>query len=91
MTETNNKKITIPRITSDTRKTDGWIQGVANDGLSFNAKVFDTGSVHGIDNGRVSKLDIRKDGEIIVNFDRGWDVKPNVHRLRKSQQFDFRL
>ena len=40
------------------------------------AKVYDTGSQYGIDEGRVSKLTIKRDGEIVANFDRGWDVAP---------------
>ena len=40
------------------------------------AKVYDTGSQYGIDGGRVSKLTIKRGGEIVANFDRGWDVAP---------------
>lgn len=54
---------------------------------NFEAKLFDEGSTFGIKNGRVSKLAIW-DEEIrqkeqnffkscIVNYDRGWDIKPN--------------
>lgn len=53
---------------------------------TFQAKLFDEGSTFGIDNGRVSKLSIW-DEEVriremdffkacIVNYDRGWDIKP---------------
>lgn len=64
------------RITSDTRKTDEWVKGHGSNKVTFSARVFDKGSVYGIDNGRVSKLFICKDNKIIVNYDRGWDVKP---------------
>lgn len=41
-------------------------------------KHFEEGSPFGIDGGRISKLSIRKVGENrdLVNYDRGWDVKP---------------
>ncbi len=31
---------------------------------------------YGIDNGRISKLSLRMNGECIANYDRGWDLKP---------------
>jgi hypothetical protein len=63
-------------ITKDTRKTDRWVVGEATGGYRFCAKMFDEGSIHGINKGRVSKLEIRSDKGIFVNYDRGWDVKP---------------
>ena len=41
---------------------------------------FEEPSQYGINNGRISKLDIRVDDRIVVNYDRGWDVrvKPNT-------------
>lgn len=62
-------------------KDGGWVNG-AIDGFRFHAKVYDTGSRFGINNGRVSKLEIRdrKTGggtyERIVNYDRGWEIEP---------------
>ena len=41
------------------------------------AKVYDEGSEYGIDGGRISKLQIRIDGVTVVNYDRGWDIKPD--------------
>lgn len=68
----------------DTRN--GWIDGTV-DGFRFQAKVFGEGSRFGINEGRVSKLCIwddqkRQAGQnifaaSIVNYDRGWDIKPN--------------
>lgn len=56
--------------------TDQWVSGKA-DGYLFHAKLFDVGSPFGINNGRVSKLSIAKDGcPMVVNYDRGWDIKP---------------
>ncbi|GHU58590.1 hypothetical protein FACS1894133_3630 [Clostridia bacterium] len=69
-------------ITKDDRRINSWVigevKGIAKSEIRFNAKVFDEGSVYGINNGRVSKLDIRIDGKIAVNYDRGWDVKPQT-------------
>ena len=41
------------------------------------AKVYDEGSVFGIDEGSISKIKIKIDGKTVVNYDRGWDIKPN--------------
>ena len=53
---------------------------------NFQAKLFDTGSTFGINDGRVSKLaiwdeKIRQEKQnffagCVVNYDRGWDIKP---------------
>ena len=44
------------------------------------AKHFEEPSKFGINNGRISKLWIREEGEIepCVSFDRGWDVRPKT-------------
>ena len=39
-------------------------------------KQYPEGSEFGIDGGRISKLTMKRDGEIVCNYDRGWDVKP---------------
>ena len=39
-------------------------------------KAFEEGSEWGINGGKISKLSIKIDGEWVVNYDRGWDVKP---------------
>lgn len=41
------------------------------------AKVYDEGSVYGIDEGRISKLTIKIDGQTVVSYDRGWDIEPD--------------
>lgn len=66
-------------------KGENWVSAVINDGeYTISSKLFDEGSVFGIDEGRVSKLMIR-DASIndfwnscIVNYDRGWDIKPST-------------
>lgn len=66
-------------ITADTRTIDGWVQGIVTDGketYEFCAKVFDEKSIYGINNGRVSKLGVRYKTTPIINYDRGWDLRP---------------
>ncbi len=56
-----------------------WQEGalrVYDDSYHYWAKVYETESQYGIDGGRVSKLTIKRGGEIVANFDRGWDVAP---------------
>lgn len=38
-------------------------------------KHYEEGSQFGIDGGRISKLMIKRGGEIVCNYDRGWDVE----------------
>jgi len=58
-----------------------WTHGKLN-GYQYDIKHFDTGSVFGINGGRISKLTIRRVGRTgaisndLCNYDRGWDVKP---------------
>ena len=39
-------------------------------------KQYDKGSEWGIDGGRISKLMLKRNGKIVCNYDRGWDVEP---------------
>ena len=39
-------------------------------------KVYDEGSEFGFDGGKISKLMLKRDGKIVANYDRGWDVQP---------------
>jgi hypothetical protein len=61
---------------------DNWISGHLDDGYdiyAFSAKVYDEPSRFGIGGGRVSKLSISTGNQgQIVNYDRGWDIKPYV-------------
>lgn len=57
-------------------KGNGFISGEC-DIYKFDAKVYNTGSKLGINNGRVSKLTICDEyGNWLVNYDRGWDTEP---------------
>lgn len=42
-------------------------------------KVYEKGSVWGIFGGRVSKLRVECQDQVVCNFDRGWDVEPVDH------------
>lgn len=51
-------------------------------GYTGQAKVFAGSSEWGIGQGRVSKLFLRTlNGDDVLNYDRGWDVKPDDARL----------
>lgn len=52
-----------------------WTKGMV-DGYDYCIKHFNEGSIYGIDGGKISKLEIRRDGKIHVNYDRGWDIEP---------------
>ena len=55
-----------------------WKSGRISGGYRYEAKVYDTGSEFGINGGRISKLEIRKDDIIIARYDRGWDIEPKA-------------
>lgn len=70
---------------TDSSTESSWIEGEVGN-LFFLAKVFDDSSISGINNGRVSKLDIHRPsgkpwpfqcGESVVSYDRGWGKKPS--------------
>ena len=64
---------------------DFWLDGAVNryPDYSFKAKVYDIGSVFGIEQGRISKLQVRRGDRVVMNYDRGWDQAPNSRRDRK--------
>jgi len=39
-------------------------------------KVYDECSEYGMNDCKISKLMLKRNGEIVCNYDRGWDVKP---------------
>lgn len=39
-------------------------------------KQYDEGSQFGIEGGRISKLMLKRNGEVVCNYDRGWDIEP---------------
>lgn len=46
------------------------------DGYSVCAKQYARRSRWGINGGHISKLEMRKDGQIAISYDRGWGIKP---------------
>ena len=63
------------KFTKFDKKTN-WVSGEYGD-YRFSAKLFDDPSIFGIKNGRVSKLAIiHNKFNQIVNYERGWDIKP---------------
>ena len=52
-----------------------WTTGNLN-GYEYQIKHYSEGSVFGIDEGKISKLHISRDGKTVVNYDRGWDIEP---------------
>ena len=56
-----------------------WKEGailIGAKGYRYWVKHYEEGSQFGIDGGRISKLMIKRVGEIVCNYDRGWDIKP---------------
>ena len=56
-----------------------WKEGtilIKKQGYRYWVKQYEVGSQYGIDGGRVSKLMIKRGGEVVCNYDRGWDIKP---------------
>lgn len=56
-----------------------WRQGnikIGNSIIQYFIKQYEEGSQYGINNGRISKLTLKRDGETIANYDRGWDITP---------------
>lgn len=69
-------------------KGQNWCNGVVGNYV-FEAKSFDTGSIFGINDGRVSKLAIWEKGknwnEAVVNYDRGWDIEPTAEVMAEYE------
>jgi len=59
-----------------------WMQGKL-DGCEYWVKSFDEPSVFGVNEGRISKLTVKRDGREIINYDRAWDVEPQTDEDRE--------
>ncbi|GAB5470393.1 MAG: hypothetical protein Kilf2KO_34230 [Rhodospirillales bacterium] len=61
-------------ITEGNPETDLGLGGTVNayPGYSFTGKIFDVGSEFGLENGRISKLTVAKEGEAQFSYQRGW-------------------
>ena len=54
--------------------------------LHLPGQSYDFGSVFGIEQGRISKLQVWRDDRIVMDYDRGWDEAPASRRDRKVLQ-----
>lgn len=66
-----------------------WTNGVIKidkTSVTFSVKHFEEPSEFGIDEGRISKLELRVKGKIVANYDRGWDIKPSDDAVEKALQ-----
>ncbi len=52
--------------------------------VSYEVKVYDVGSVFGINEGRISKLWLSINGKMVANYDRGWDVEPTCKAAEQA-------
>lgn len=54
-----------------------WAEGslkVYNSVFHYWVKHYDESSQFGIDGGRISKMMLKRDGKVVLNYDRGWDI-----------------
>ena len=67
----------------------GWKKGILDavgEKVDYWAKVYEEPSEFGINGGRISKLMLKHNGTIILNYDRGWDVKPTDEISKAAYQ-----
>ncbi len=67
-----------------------WTNGVIKidkTSVTFSVKHFEEPSEFGIDEGRISKLELRVKGKIVANYDRGWDIEPTDDAVEKALQY----
>lgn len=50
--------------------------GVNGDIFHYWVKQYEEPSQFGIEGGRVSKLTLKRKGQIVFSYDRGWDIRP---------------
>ena len=82
------------RITKPTRRASGagtWVCGTTT-GHRFSALVFPEHAEipdYELDDSRISKLWIRResDGQVVCNFDRGWDIRPATETAQAIVDF----
>lgn len=57
--------------------------------LKYWVKHYDQPSTdYGIDGGRISKMEIRLDGEaVLLNYDRGWDMEPETEETQLAYAY----
>ena len=65
--------------THNTEERIMWNTGAIRIGKSifhYEVKHYEEGSRFGINEGRISKLMLKRNGEIVCNYDREWDIEP---------------
>lgn len=56
-----------------------WTEGsikVRDSVFHYWVKHFEECSQFGIEGGRISKLQLNRNGKVVCNYDRGWDIEP---------------
>ena len=59
-----------------------WKQGKLDD-CEYWVKSFAEPSIFGVNEGRISKLTVKRNGREIINYDRGWDLEPATSEDRE--------
>ena len=62
-----------------------WKRGTIKVGKSiftYEMKQYDEPSIFGINEGRISKLALRRGREWVLTYDRGWDIEPQDEDTR---------
>lgn len=52
--------------------------------VHYTLKVYDEPSKFGINHGKISKLQLKQNGKIVANYDRGWDIVTIGMMVRKN-------
>lgn len=56
------------------KNNNNFIQGICGEDYYFDAKVLSENSEYGINSGKVIKISVYHKDELIINYDRGWDL-----------------
>jgi hypothetical protein len=82
------RPVSRPKPREDPEITTGWMEGkiTTMPGYSFHAKMYNEPSKHGIGGGKISKLEVRKDDQLVMRYDRGWDKDPQTPQDKEALQ-----
>ena len=53
------------------------------DGCEYWVKRYQDNSIYGINEGKISKISVRRNGREIISFERGWDLEPQTDEDRE--------
>lgn len=62
-------------------KKSGWVKGTIQ-GYMYCFKAYEKPSELGINGSEISKLELWKNDVLLVNYDRGWDLRPESNELK---------